>query len=69
MPRSAVGTTGTATRVFVRAGNRVVERIVTVGREVEGGLVEVRGAIHATDEVAIENVEKLSDGAEVSAAP
>jgi RND family efflux transporter MFP subunit len=68
VPRSAVGTTGTATRVFVRAGNRVVERIVTVGREVEG-LVEVRGALQATDEVAVENVEKLSDGAEIQAAP
>ncbi|NUQ74440.1 MAG: efflux RND transporter periplasmic adaptor subunit, partial [Polyangiaceae bacterium] len=65
---AAIGTTGTATRVFVRAGNRVVERIVTVGREVEG-LVEIRGMIHAGDEVAVENVEKLSDGAEIQAAP
>ncbi|MCK6586298.1 MAG: efflux RND transporter periplasmic adaptor subunit [Polyangiaceae bacterium] len=68
VPRAAIGTTGTATRVFVRAGNRVVERIVTVGREVEG-LVEIRGMIHAGDEVAVENVEKLSDGAEIQAAP
>lgn len=68
VPRSAIGTTGTATRVFVRAGSRVVERIVTVGRESEG-LVEIRGVLHAGDEVAVENVEKLSDGAEIQAAP
>ena len=68
VPRSAIGTTGTATRVFVRAGNRVVERIVTVGREAEG-LVEIRGILQLTDEIAVENVEKLSDGAEIQAAP
>lgn len=68
VPRSAIGTTGTATRVFVRAGNRVVERIVTVGREAEG-LVEIRGILQVTDEIAVENVEKLSDGAEIQAAP
>lgn len=68
VPRSAVGTTGTAARVFVRTGNRVTERIVTVGREVEG-LVEIRGKLAATDEVAVDNVDKLSDGAEVTPAP
>jgi multidrug efflux pump subunit AcrA (membrane-fusion protein) len=67
VPRSALGTTGTASRVFVRAGNRVTERIVSVGREVDG-LVEVRGILSAGDEVAAEGVEKLSDGAEVKPA-
>lgn len=67
VPRSAIGTSGTASRVFVRAGNRVTERIVTVGREVDG-LVEVRGLLNVGDEVAIEGVDKLSDGAEVKPA-
>lgn len=68
VPRSAIGTTGTATRVFVRVGNRVTERIVNIGREIDG-LVEIRGILSPTDEVAIDNVDKLSDGAEVTPAP
>jgi len=63
-PRAAIGNTGSASRIFVRAGTRVVERIVTLGRESEG-LVEVRGTLGASDEIAIDNVDKLSDGAEV----
>lgn len=66
VPRAAIGTSGTASRVFVRSGSRVVERIVTVGREVEG-LVEVRGSLAAGDEVATGSVDKLSDGAEITA--
>src|SRR5262249_39585678 len=66
VPRSAIGTSGTASRVFVRAGNRVVEKIVTVGREADG-LVEVRGALAPSDEVATAAVDKLSDGSEVKA--
>lgn len=66
VPRSALGTSGTASRVFVRAGNRVTERIVTVGREVDG-LVEVRGTLTANDEVATAALDKLSDGTEVKA--
>lgn len=67
VPRSAVGTTGTASRVFTRAGNRVTERIITLGREIEG-MVEVRGILSPTDEVAIDQVDALSDGAEVKPA-
>lgn len=66
VPRSAIGTSGTASRVFVRAGNRVVERIVTVGREVDG-LVEVKGTLTSADEVATSGVDKLGDGSEVAA--
>ncbi|MEZ4314797.1 MAG: efflux RND transporter periplasmic adaptor subunit [Polyangiaceae bacterium] len=64
VPRDAIGTSGTASRVFVRSGNRVVERLVTIGREVEG-LVEVRGTLAPTDEIAVTSVDKLSDGAEI----
>ena len=66
VPRGAIGTSGTASRVFVRSGSRVVERIVTLGREVDG-LVEVRGALAAGDEVAAGSLDKLSDGAEIKA--
>jgi RND family efflux transporter MFP subunit len=64
VPRAAIGTSGTASRVFVRAGNRVVERIVTVGREVDG-LVEIRGTLSPNDEVATSAIDRLSDGTEV----
>jgi hypothetical protein len=68
VPRGAVGETGTASRVFVKVAGRVVERIVTLGREVEG-LVVVHGTLSAADEIAVEGVDKLSDGAEVTALP
>jgi RND family efflux transporter MFP subunit len=68
VPRVAVGTTGSASRVFVRAGGRVIERIVAIGREVDGK-VEVRGTLAANDEVAITELDKLSDGAEVKVVP
>ncbi len=66
VPKAAVGSSGTASRVFVRSGTRVIERIVTVGREVDG-LVEVRGTLAASDEVAISAVDKLADGMEIKA--
>lgn len=68
VPLAALGTTGSTSRVFVLTGGHVVERLVTVGRRV-GELVEVQGAVTANDEVAITEVEKLSDGADVTAAP
>lgn len=68
VPRAAVGTTGSASRVFVRAGARVIERIVNIGREVDGN-VEIRGTLTAADEVAVTEVDKLSDGAEIKLAP
>jgi RND family efflux transporter MFP subunit len=67
VPAGAVGTTGSASRVFVRVGNRVSERIVSIGREV-GGQLEIRGTLAPTDEVATDNVDKLSDGAEIKPA-
>jgi RND family efflux transporter MFP subunit len=64
VPKAAVGTSGTASRVFVKSGNRVVERLVTVGREVDG-LVEIRGTLGASDEVAVAAVDRLADGVEI----
>lgn len=67
VPRSAVGNSGSASRVFVRVGNRVLERIVTLGREIDGQ-VEIHGNLEITDEVAIDNVEQLADGMDIVAA-
>lgn len=68
VPKGAIGTSGSASRVFVRVGNRVSERIVTIGREIDG-LTEVKGTLLAADEIATDAVEKLSDGAEVKVIP
>jgi RND family efflux transporter MFP subunit len=68
VPAAAVGTTGTTSRVFVRAGTHVVERLVTVGRRV-GEQIEVQGLLAVGDEVAISDIDKLSDGADVTPAP
>jgi len=68
VPKGAIGTSGSASRVFVRVGNRVSERIVSVGREIDG-LTEVRGTLASADEIAVDAVDKLSDGAEVTVIP
>ncbi|HEU4410396.1 MAG TPA: efflux RND transporter periplasmic adaptor subunit [Polyangiaceae bacterium] len=65
VPQAALGTTGSSTRVFVRAGGRVSERLVLVGRQA-GDLVAVSGNVAPGDEVAVENVAQLSDGVEVT---
>lgn len=64
VPETAVGTTGSNARVYVRVGNRVVERLVSTGRHVQD-LVEIRGQIAAGEEVASDNLDALSDSAEV----
>lgn len=64
MPPEAVGSTGSAARVFVLEGDRVVERIISVGRT-WNGLVEVRGALHVGDRVATSHVAELTDGVRV----
>lgn len=65
VPQAAIGTTGSASRVFVRAGGRVSERLVMVGRHA-GDLIAVSGNVSPGDEVAVENLAALSDGAEVT---
>ncbi len=68
VPTSAVGSSGSASRVFVIEGNRAVEHIVSVGRSFEH-LVEVRGSVEAGETIAIDHVDQLSDGARVAAKP
>ena len=65
VPESAVGSTGSNARVFLRDGNRVVEKLVSVGRHV-GELVEVRGPLKAGDEIAADNLDQLADSREVA---
>jgi len=68
VPVSAVGSSGSASRVFVVQGDRAVEHIVSVGRSFEH-LVEVRGSVVAGESVAIDHVDLLTDGARVAAKP
>jgi RND family efflux transporter MFP subunit len=67
VPESAVGTTGVASRVFVRNGTKVIEKLVKTGRH-DGALVEVSGLTEA-DEVATTNVDQLIDAADVAVTP
>jgi len=64
VPKTAIGTSGSSSRVFVKSSDKVVERLVVTGREIDG-LVEVKGPLEATDVVAIEGVDTLTDGASV----
>ena len=68
VPAEAIGNTGSNSRVFVRQGTHVVERLVVPGRRLDG-LTEIVGSVGEADEVAVTNVDRLSDGAEVSVAP
>ena len=63
--RSAVGTSGSAARVFAVQGGSAVEHVVAVGRTWQGWL-EVRGTLPKDAQVAIDHVDQLSDGARVS---
>lgn len=67
VPETAIGTTGAASRVFVRNGNKVIEKLVKTGRR-DGSMVEVSGITEA-DEVATTNVEQLIDAADVAVSP
>ena len=48
------------------AGERAEERIVTIGQSVDN-LVEITTGLKTGENVATSNVEKLSDGAHVTA--
>jgi len=64
VPRAAVGPVGSGFRVFVKSGDHVVERLITLATfsAEEGDAVEVRGDLKPGDEVAVENVDRLADG-------
>jgi RND family efflux transporter MFP subunit len=66
VPKAAVRTLSGTSRVYVIAGERAEERIVTIGQSVDD-LVEITTGLKAGESVATSNVEKLSDGAHVTA--
>ncbi len=65
VPKAALSNAATGQRVFVKSAGRVVERLVVPGAS-DGDLVEVRGDIKAGDEVAVDHLDKLSDGAAIN---
>ena len=66
VPKAAVRTVSGTSRVYVIAGERAEERIVTIGQSVDD-LVEITTGLKTGENVATSNVEKLSDGAHVTA--
>jgi membrane fusion protein, multidrug efflux system len=65
IPSAAVQTSAGTSRVFVVNGNRVEERIVTIGQSVDG-LVEVSKGLKVGERVATKNVGQLTDGSAVT---
>ena len=64
VPASAVETVAGTSRVYVLAGDKVEERIVTIGEKV-GDLVELATGIKAGEQVAANPRGKLADGIRV----
>ena len=61
VPLSAVQTTGGTSRVFVVKGDRVEERIVSIGQTV-GDVIEITNGLKSGERVATTNVGQLVDG-------
>jgi RND family efflux transporter MFP subunit len=66
VPKAAVRTVSGTSRVYVISGERAEERIVTVGQAADD-LIEITTGLKTGETVATTNVEKLSDGAHVTA--
>ena len=66
VPTSSVQTIAGTSRVYVVNGDRVEERIVTVGQTVDDDLVEVVSGLKAGERIATKNVAQLADGTKVS---
>jgi membrane fusion protein (multidrug efflux system) len=64
VPAAAVRTIGGTSRVYVVNGERLEERVVTIGQQV-GPLVEISNGLKAGERVATENVAQLVDGMKV----
>jgi HlyD family secretion protein len=64
VPAAAVETVAGTSRVYVLTGDKVEERIVTIGEKV-GDLVELATGIKAGEQVAANPRGKLADGARV----
>jgi RND family efflux transporter MFP subunit len=66
VPATAVRSLSGTSRAYVVRGDRVEERVVTVGQSVDQGLVEVSNGLQAGERVATSNVAQLADGSAVS---
>jgi RND family efflux transporter MFP subunit len=64
-PAAAIRTVSGTSRVFVVAGGRVEERLVTTGQTV-GDLVEITTGLKAGEQVATSNLTQLVDGVAVT---
>jgi RND family efflux transporter MFP subunit len=65
---AAVGTTGSAARVFVVEGGALSERIVAVGRTWQGQ-TEILGNLKAGEQVVVGDHSQLEDGRKVQSTP
>lgn len=65
VPADAVQVTAGTSRVYVVNGDKVEERIVTTGQQVDA-LIEIATGLKAGERVATKNVAQLFDGAKVS---
>jgi RND family efflux transporter MFP subunit len=61
VPVRAVHTEGASSHLFVIKNGRAEMRLVQLG-QTEGDLVEIRSGVAADEQVAVSNVEQLSDG-------
>jgi membrane fusion protein (multidrug efflux system) len=64
VPQAAVRTLSGTSRVFVVAGDRVEERIVTTGQQLDS-LIEITSGLKAGERVATKDVAQLVDGMRV----
>ncbi len=64
VPAAAVQTIGGTSRVFVVAGDRVEERVVTTGQKLEQS-IEVTNGLKRGEQVATTNINQLVDGSKV----
>jgi RND family efflux transporter MFP subunit len=65
-PAAAVRTVAGTSRVFVVSGDKVEERIVTIGQPV-GDLVEITSGLKTGERVATSSIAQLADGTRVAA--
>ncbi|HWF85191.1 MAG TPA: efflux RND transporter periplasmic adaptor subunit [Vicinamibacterales bacterium] len=66
VPSAAVQTTAGTSRVYVVTGDRVEERIVTIGQTIDDDMVEVVNGLKAGERIATTHIAQLADGTKVS---
>ncbi len=66
VPIAAVQTTAGTSHVYVVTGDRVEERIVTIGQTIDDDMVEVVNGLKAGERIATKHIAQLADGTKVS---